>query len=64
MIEKKYILALGELSTQELDDIAITTEAKYSINQKMLCLYMNCNGSNSYLHVNSLKICHFKPKGS
>ena len=60
IVRKKNILVLGEGPTQEIDNITITTEAKYSISfsksQWKFCLSLHYNGSNSFLFVNSKKI--------
>ena len=65
---KKDILILGKGLTQWLDDTALTTEAKYSINfpkqGKKFRLSLYFNGSNSYLFVNRLKSTQFKAKDS
>ena len=64
----KVILIFGEGPTQELDDTTLTAEAKYSINFvqpiKRFALSLHCNGSNSFLFVNSTKIYQFKAKNS
>ena len=66
--ENKDILVLGEGPTQGLDDSTISAEAKYSINftqsgkKTMLTLY--CNGINSFLFVNAVKMYQFKAKTS
>ena len=53
LIIKKDILDLGEGSTDGIDNAAITTEAKYSVNntksKKKICLSLHCTESNSFL---------------
>ena len=65
---KKDILILGEGITQGLDDTALTTEKKYSINytknNKKFCLSLHYNGASSYLFVNGTEIIKFKAKDS
>ena len=62
------ILILGEGPTQELDDTALTVEAKCSINftqpNKRFVLSLHYNGSNSFLFVNATKVYQFKAKNS
>ena len=62
----KYILILGEGSTQGLGDTALTAEAKCPINftesEKRFVLSLHYNGSNSFLFVNATKIDQFKAK--
>ena len=57
---KKDIFVLGEGPAQELDDITIKAEAKYSnsfsISQKEFCLSIHYNGSSSFLFVNAKNI--------
>ena len=64
----KVILIFGEGPTQELNDTTLTAEAKYSINFvqpiKRFVLSLRCNGSNSFLFVNAIKIYQFKAKNS
>ena len=66
--KKKDILILGKDQTQELYDLTITAEVEYSVNfsrlQRKLCLSFHCNGSNSFLFLNSTKIYQFKTKNS
>ena len=65
-IIKKGVLVLGEGPTQGLDDTTITTEVKYRINftesGKRSVSSLHCNGINSFLFVNSVKMCQFKLK--
>ena len=65
---KKYILVLGEGSTQGLVDTTITAEAKYSNDfsrsHRKLCLSLYYNGSNSFSFVNATKLYQFKAKHS
>ena len=53
-------LILGEGATQELDDITLIAEAKYSINftqsGKRFVLSLHYSGSNSFLFVNATKV--------
>ena len=64
----KNILVLGKGLIQSLDNATITVEAKYPINftesGKRFVLSLHCNGSNSFLFVNAVKICQFKAKES
>ena len=64
--KNKDILILVEGPTQELDDTALTAEAKYPINftqsGKRFILSLNYNGSNSFLFVNATKRYQFKAK--
>ena len=64
--KKKETLVLGEGTTQELDDTAITAKAKYFIDfsksQRRFCLSLHYNGSNSFLFVNATKIYQFRAK--
>ena len=64
----KYILIVGKIPTQGLDDTMLTTEVQYSINfsrsNGKFCLSLHCNGSNSFLSVNVTKIYQFKAKDS
>ena len=66
--KSKYILILGEESTQGLADTTLITEAKYPINftqsRKRFALSLHYNGSNSFLFINATKICQFKAKDS
>ena len=68
IFENKYILIIGEGTTQTLDDTALTTEAKYHIDftqlSKRYLLSLHYNGSNSFLFVNATKIYQFKAKDS
>ena len=61
----KIILILGEGPTQGLDDTTLTSEAKCPINSaqsgKRFVLSLHQNG-NSFLFVNTTKICQFKAK--
>ena len=56
----KHILILGEGPTPRLDDISLTTEAKYPINftqpNKRFVLSLPYNGSNSLLFADATKI--------
>ena len=36
----------------------------FTVTKKKFCLSLHCNGGNSYLFVNSTKICKFKAKDS
>ena len=62
----KNILVLGEGPTQGLDNATITVEVKYSINftesGKPFALSRHCNGSNSFLFVDTVKMYQFKAK--
>ena len=64
----KNILVLGEGPTQSLDIATLTAESKYSIDLtesgKRFVLSLHYNGSNSFLFVNTVKICQFKAKDS
>ena len=66
--KKKYVLILGKVPTQRLDDTTLTAEAQYSINfsrlNRKFCLSLHYNGSNSFLFVNATKIYQFKAKDS
>ena len=66
--KKKYILILGEAPTQGLDDTALIAEKMYPINFtdsiRKFCLSLHCNGANSYLFLNGVKIHEFKAKDS
>ena len=56
---KKDILILGEVPTDGLGDIAVTTEAKFSVNinnhRKTVC--QDHNASNCILYANSIIFC-------
>ena len=65
--KSKDILILGEGTTQGLDDTTLTEETIYpAINftepKKRFVLSLHCNGSNSFLFVNTTKIYQFKAK--
>ena len=64
----KDIVILDEVSTQGLDAMALTAEAKYPINFAQLgerfLLSLHYNGSNSFLCVNATKVYQFKSKDS
>ena len=64
----KYILILGKVSTQGLDDSTLTAEAQFSFNfsrsNRKFCLSLHYNGSNSFLFANTTKIYQFKAKDS
>ena len=64
--KNKYILVLGEGSTQGLDGNTAIAEDKYPINftasGKRLSLHYN--RSNSFLFVNAVKMYKFKAKDS
>ena len=64
----KNILVFGEGLTQSLENAAITAESKYPINftesGKRFVLSLHYNGTNSFLFVNTVKICQFKVKYS
>ena len=66
--KSKDILILGEGPTQGLEDTTLTAETKYPINftqpRKRFVLSLHYNGSNSFLFVNTTKICQFKAKDS
>ena len=66
--KKKDILILGIGPTQGLDDTTLTVETQYSINfsksNRKFCLSLHCNGSNSFLFVNAIKIYQFKGNDS
>ena len=65
--KKKDILILGTGLTQGLEH-KLTAEKIDSINftvtNKKFCLSPHCNGANTYLFVNGIKICKFKAKDS
>ena len=69
-IIKQKILVLGEGPTQRLDDTAIISEAvnRFRINftesGKRFVLILHCNGSNSFLLVNAVKMYQVKAKDS
>ena len=62
----KDILILGKGETQGLDNTTQTAEAEYSIRfsrcQRIFCLSLHCNGSNSFLFVNGTKYMTLKQK--
>ena len=62
--KKKDTLVLAECPKQELDDLTLTVEKKYSINftehNKKFCLSLHYNRENSYLFVNGTEIHKFK----
>ena len=62
------MLILGEGATQGLDDTTLTAEAIYPITftqpNTIFVLSLRCNGKNSFLFVNTTKICQFKAKDS
>ena len=64
----KDILILGEGSTQRLNDITLTVEAKYPSNFTQLgnrfVISLHYNGNNSFLFVNATKIYQLKAKDS
>ena len=64
----KDILILGEVPTQGLDDTTLRAEVKYPINftqsEKRFVLSLHCNGSNSFLFINTTKVYQFKAKNS
>ena len=66
--KSKDILILGKGKAQGLDNVTLTAEVEYSINfsrsQKMFCLSLYYNGSNSFFFVNATKIHQFKAKCS
>ena len=66
--QNKYILILGEGSTQRLDDTTLTAEAKCPISctesNKRFLLRLHYNGSDSFLFVDATKIYQFKAKDS
>ena len=66
--KNKDIFILGEGLTQGLDGTTLTAEAIYPINftkpNKRFVLNLHYNGSNSFLFVNTTKICQFKAKDS
>ena len=66
--KNKDTLIIGEGTIQGLDDNTITAEATYSINfsrpNKIFCLNLHYNGSNSLLFVNAAKIYQFKATDS
>ena len=63
---KKDILVLGKGPTQGLGDTTITAEVEYSINfsrlNKIFCLSLHFNGSNSFFFVNAQKYINSKQK--
>ena len=66
--KKKDILVLGGFPTQDVDNIMITTEAKYPNNftelRKRFVLSLHYNGSRDFLFVNAVKMYQFKAKVS
>ena len=64
--KNKDLLILGKGLTQELCNAALTAEAEYSISfsgsQKMFCVSLHYNGSNSFLFVNTTKNISFQSK--
>ena len=68
VIKGKDILILGEGPTQELDDTALSAEAKYRINftesNRKFVLSLAYNGSNNFLFVNATKIYQLKANDS
>ena len=62
--KKKDVVILGEGPTQELDDTALTAEAKYAINFTQSGKSQHYNGSNNFLFVNATKVHQFKAKNS
>ena len=66
--KNKDALIHGEGPTQELDNTALTAEAKYPINfkqsRKRFVISLHYNGSNSFLFVYAAKIYQFKAKDS
>ena len=52
----------------ELDDTAITVQAKYSANisesRKKICFSLNYNAANSFLYIDDMKIYQFEAKVS
>ena len=57
--KEKYILFLGIVPTQGLDDTTLSAETQYSINfswsNNIFCLSLHYNGSNSILFANAAK---------
>ena len=66
--ENKDILILDKRPGNGFDDTTLTVGKEYSINfpvqQKKFCLSLHCNGVNSYIFVNGVKIQKFKAKDS
>ena len=66
--KKKYILILGEVPMQRLDDTTLNAEKTYQINftesRKKFCLSLHYNGANNYLFINCIEIQKFKAKDS
>ena len=64
----KYILILGKVPTQGLNDTTLTAETQYQINFSIsnakFCLSLHYNGSNSFLFVNATKIYQVKTNDS
>ena len=64
--KNKDLLILGKGLTQELCNSALIAEAEYSISfsgsQKMFCVSLHYNGSNSFLFVNTTKNISFQSK--
>ena len=64
--KEKDILILGKGATQGWDDITLTVEVQYSINfsrkNRKFSLCLHCNGSNSFLFVNTTKLYQFRAK--
>ena len=64
----KNILVLGEGSTQGLEDVTVTAEAKCSVNctesEKTFVLSLHYNRNNSFLFVYTVKVYLFRAKDS
>ena len=65
---KNVFIFGAEETSQGLDDTALTAEAKYPIkftqSEERFVLSLQCNGINSFLFVNAVKIYQFKAKDS
>ena len=66
--KNENILILGKQQTKGIDNTSLTAEAEYFFNfsrsEKIFCLSLHYNESNSFLFVNGTKIHQFKAKGS
>ena len=66
--KNENILILGKQQTKGIDNTSLTAEAEYFFNfsrsEKIFCLSLHYNGSNSFLFVNGTKIHQFKAKDS
>ena len=64
----RNILVLGEVPTQGLEEATRMAKSKHRINftesGKLFALSLHYNGNNSFLFVNTVKLCQFKEKDS